>query len=88
VFDWDGWFQTLWDVLQSDDEACAGLLRSAGGQMGGTVALVEGDASPDDALAYARTLSELGFVTEGREILAEVMRSVFGGWWSEKSAAA
>lgn len=87
MFDWDGWFQTLWDVLQCDDEACVGLLRSAGGRMGAVVELVEGEASPEDALAYARTLSELGFVTEGREILAEVLRTVFVGWWPQESAA-
>jgi hypothetical protein len=42
------------------------------------VALVEGDTSPADALAYARTLCELGLVNEGREILAEVMRATIG----------
>ncbi|MEQ1501158.1 MAG: hypothetical protein ABMB14_02960 [Myxococcota bacterium] len=78
MFDWESWFQTVWDVLQTDDEACLGLLRSAGARTGAVVALVDGDASTADALAYARTLSELGLATEAREILSEVLRAVFG----------
>jgi hypothetical protein len=84
VVDWDGWFQTVWDVLQSDDEACWGLIRSVGGRAGAVIALVEGDTSPSDALAYARTLCELGLVTEAREILMEVMRATTG-WVAEAS---
>lgn len=70
----DSWFQTVFDVLQTDDEACWGLIRAVGGRAGAVVALAEGDASPMDALAYARTLCELGFVCEAREVLAEVVR--------------
>jgi hypothetical protein len=75
---WESWFSVVWDVLQTDDEACLGLIRSAGGRGAAAIALVEGDANAADALAYARTLSELGFVAEAREILAEVMRAAFG----------
>ena len=78
MIDWEPWFQTVFDVLQSDDEACWGLIRSVGGRASAMVALVEGDTSPTDALAYARTLCELGLVNEGREILAEVMRATIG----------
>lgn len=78
MVDWESWFQTVWDVLQSDDEACWGLIRSVGGRAGSMIALVEGDATPLDALAYARTLCELGFASEAREILAEVMRCTIG----------
>jgi hypothetical protein len=78
MVDWESWFQTVWDVLQSDDEACWRLIRSVGGRAGAMVALVEGDTSPIDALAYARTLCELGFASEAREILAEVLRATFG----------
>ena len=84
MLDWDSWFSVVWDVLQTDDEACLGLIRSAGGRLsdlaceGAAVRLVDGDANPADALAYARTLSELGMVTEAREILAEVLRATIG----------
>ena len=70
----DSWFQTVFDVLQTDDEACWGLIRAVGGRASGVVALVAGDASPMDALASARTLCELGLVTEARDVLAEVVR--------------
>lgn len=78
MFDWESWVQVVWDVLQSDDEACWGLIRSVGGRAGATIALVDGDATAPDALAYARTLSELGFVSEARDVLGEVLRGVFG----------
>jgi hypothetical protein len=78
VFDWENWVQTVWDVLQTDDEACWGLIRSAGGKMSAMVALIDGDASPPDALAYARTLYELGLAVEARDILTEVLRASFG----------
>lgn len=84
--DWEQWFQTVWDVLQADDEACLGLIRQAGGR-GGAVALVDGDATPADALAYARTLSELGFVAEARDVLFEVLRAAFGIYRSIGSQA-
>lgn len=77
MFDWNSWVQVVWDVLQSDDEGAWGLIRSAGGRAQ-TIALVDGDASAPDALAYARTLSELGFVSEAREVFGEVLRTVFG----------
>ena len=86
MFDWESWFQTVWDVLETDDEACWRLIRSAGGRDEAVIALVEGDASPPDALAYARTLSELGFVDEAREVLADVLRSAFG-WLSVQERA-
>lgn len=77
----ESWFQTLWDVLLCDDEACLGLLASAGGRIGAKVALVEGDTSAADALAYARTLFDLGLVAEAREVFTEILRVVFG--WLE-----
>ena len=47
---WECWLAALWDVLQTDDEACARLIRCAGGHQG-SVELLEGDASTADALA-------------------------------------
>ena len=85
LVDWESWFSVVWDVLQTDDEACLGLIRSAGGRGGARVVLVEGDANAADALAYARTLCELGFLAEAREILAEVLRAAFG-WISRQPA--
>ena len=70
--------ESVWDVLQTDDEACGGLIRSAGGKMGARVALIDGDTSPPDALAYARPLNELGLAVEARDILTEVLRASFG----------
>lgn len=78
MLDWDSWYSVVWDVLQTDDEACLALIRSAGGRLAAAVSLVDGDANAADALAYARTLSELGMVTEAREILAEVLRATIG----------
>jgi hypothetical protein len=77
MFDWENWVQTLWDVLQTDDEACLGLIGAAGGRISGMVALVEGDTSSADALAYARTLCELGLVSEAYDVLTEVLRNAF-----------
>ncbi len=75
--DFDLFFQTVWDVLQADDEACFNVIRSAGGR-GAIVELGEGDLSSTDALAYARTLCDLGRLTEAREILWAVLRTAFG----------
>jgi hypothetical protein len=85
LLDWESWFSVVWDVLQTDDEACLGLIRSAGGRGAAAVALVEGDANAADALAYARTLCELGLLAEAREILAEVLRAAFG-WIARQPA--
>ena len=80
VFDWENWVQTVWDVLQTDDEACWGLIRAAGGKMSAMVALIDGDTSLLDALAYARTLAELGLSVEAHDIFNEVLRASFGLW--------
>jgi hypothetical protein len=77
MVDWESWVQTVWDVLQSDDEACLGLIRSAGGR-GASVALIDGNATAADALAYARTLSELGLVAEARDVFRAVIGAAFG----------
>jgi hypothetical protein len=77
MFDWENWVQTLWDVLQTDDEACLGLIGAAGGRISSMVALVEGDTTLVDALAYARTLCDLGLTTEAYEVLTEVLRAAF-----------
>ena len=42
------------------------------------VALVEGDTSTGDALAYARTLVELGYATEAWEIFQAAVWAAFG----------
>lgn len=76
---WQCWLAALWDVLQTDDEACDRLIRCAGGHQG-AVHLLEGDATTADALAYARTLSEMGHAAEAAEVLAEVLRVAFGAF--------
>ncbi|MBX2798787.1 MAG: hypothetical protein KTR31_14000 [Myxococcales bacterium] len=87
--DFDLWFQTIWDVLQADDEACMDLIRSAGGRAHqAMVSLVEGELSTTDALAYARTLCDLGRMTEAREVLWEVVNTAFGMFRSPVAALA
>ncbi len=77
--DFDLWFQTIWEVMQADDEACRSLIMAAGGRLQqAVVSLVEGDLAATDALAYARTLTELGRLTEAREVLWEVVGTAFG----------
>lgn len=78
--DFEVWFQTLWEVLQADEEACMGLIRSAGGRVQqAVVSLVDGDVSAADAVVYARTLAELGLTQEGREVLWQAVSAVYGG---------
>ncbi len=83
---WERWLSALWDILQTDEQACLGLIHSAGGRAG-EVHLVEGDATTADALAYARTLSELGLVAEAQDIFAEVLRAAFGVGWGQRDLA-
>lgn len=71
-----GWFQLLWDVLQTDEDACLALLRSSGGREG-PVELVEGTTSAREALAYARALHELGRTDEARDVFAAVVDAAF-----------
>lgn len=71
-----GWFQVLWDVLQTDDQACLGLIRSAGGR-DEDVELVDGVVSAGDALAYARTLWDLGFGAEAWDVFCAVVEAAF-----------
>ncbi len=70
--DYDGWFQTVWDVLQADDVACLALIAATTG-VRCDVELIDGQVSPEDALAYARTLYELGYVAQARDVLQAVL---------------
>ena len=79
TMDLDLFFQTVWDVLQVDEEACLNVICSTGGwAREAMVSLVEGDLSTTDALAYARTLCDLGRLAEAREVLWAVLRTSFG----------
>lgn len=68
--------QTAWDVMCIDDAACVRLLEPFG--TAGVVALVEGELSVAEAVAYAHTLLELGLEAQAEElfdaVLAEVLR--------------
>jgi len=75
--DWDAYVQVIWDLLQTDDQVCWNLMRSAGARVA-EVVLVDGDTTPSEALAYARTLVELGFVFEAREVFLAAFRAAFG----------
>lgn len=72
LVDYDAWFQTVWDVLQADDVACLALIAATTG-VRCDVELVDGQVSPEDALAYARTLYELGYVAQARDVLQAVL---------------
>ena len=79
--DWDAYVQVIWDLLQTDDQVCWNLMRSSGARVA-EVVLVDGDTTPSEALAYARTLAELGLVFEAREVFLAVVRAAFG-WVAE-----
>ncbi|MEN0060883.1 MAG: hypothetical protein AAGA48_01975 [Myxococcota bacterium] len=72
------WFQTLWDVMQVDEEACLNLIRSVAPSRDLVVNLIEGDLSALEALAYARTLVDLGRLQEAQEIFQLVLQVAFG----------
>lgn len=79
--DFDVWFQTLWEVLQVDEDACISLIRRAGGHLQqAMVNLVEGDVSALDAVNYARTLAELGLTAEGREVLWQALSAAYSAY--------
>lgn len=71
------WLDALWDVLQSDDAACVHLIRASGGHLG-CVPLVHGDVTAEEALAFARTLSEMGQLGAAMDVLTDVVRTAFG----------
>jgi hypothetical protein len=70
----DDFRQAVWELLSSDDGACAGLL--APWDHGAAVSLVEGDLSVPDALAYARGLADMGRDDQARELFDAVLRAV------------
>jgi hypothetical protein len=70
----DDFKQAMWELLHSDDEACAALLAPWG--LDATVSLVEGDVSVIEALGYARVLAEMGLDDQAHEIFECVVASV------------
>jgi hypothetical protein len=79
--DWDAYVQVIWDLLQTDDQVCWNLMRSSGARVA-EVVLVDGATTPSEALAYARTLAELGLVFEAHEVFLAAIRAAFG-WVAE-----
>jgi hypothetical protein len=79
--DWDSYVQLIWDLLRTDDQVCWNLIHAAGGKVA-EVVLVDGATTPSEALAYARTLLELGLVFEAREVFLAAIRAAFD-WVSE-----
>jgi hypothetical protein len=78
---WDAYIQLFWDLLLTDDQVCWNLILSAGGKAA-EVVLIDGATTPSEALAYARTLAELGLVFEAREVFMAAVRAAFG-WVTE-----
>ena len=72
------WFQTLWDVLQVDPEACLHLIRTVAGSRELVISLIGVELSALDALAYARTLVDLGRLQEAEEVFQLVLQVAFG----------
>ncbi len=63
----------VFDVMEADgDEACLALVR-AGAGVPGQVELIEGPLAPDEAVALAHGLAELGRAQEARDVLAAVI---------------
>lgn len=72
------WFQTLWDVMQVDEEACLALIRTVAGSKEMVVHLIGADLSALDALLYARTLIDLGRLQEAEEVFRLVLQVALG----------
>lgn len=73
---------TLRDVLLATDESDAAQwveVQRAVRHRPAVVHLIEDDCSTDEALAYARTLWELGRDDETDEVLEAVLDAAFGG---------
>lgn len=68
---------TIWRLVCFDDEEAFAMLARLR-LTSGTVRLVEGDLSVDEALAYVRGLHEMGLDLEARELLDETVRTVLG----------
>lgn len=79
IMDLSLWFQTLWDMMQVDEEACLNLIHAVAGSAPRMIRLVEGELSALDALAYARTLVDLGRLQEAQEVFSQVLLVAFGG---------
>lgn len=63
----------VFDVMEADgDEACLALVRAGAGTPG-VVQLIEGALAPDEAVALAHGLAELGRQQEARDVLAAVI---------------
>ena len=74
--------QLAWDVLASDDLACFGLLEGLGGS-DRVVPLIVEDLSVREALAYARTLIELGLDLQAREVFEGFFAPFRGEGWRD-----
>lgn len=72
----DGLFEVL---CTADEEVVATILSATFGHKNATlIPLVCEDLTPSEALAYARTLFELGQSGQARELLTEVVRHAAG----------
>ena len=72
----DGLFEVL---CTADEELVATILEATFGSRSGTlIPLVCEDLTTAEALAYARTLFELGQSGQARELLTEVVRHAAG----------
>jgi hypothetical protein len=72
-----GWINTVLTMLEvSDEDACLALLQCTVSATGETViALVEGDVSAREALAYARCMLELGNEQAAEELVGQVIQA-------------
>lgn len=69
--------ETVWRLVCFDDQEAVAMLARLH-LSSGTVRLIEGDLTVEEALAYVRGLHEMGLEVEARELLDATLRVVLG----------
>lgn len=68
------WVEIALSALdEAEDDVVVAALREIGAPVARTVSLFEGDLEPEEALAYARVLLELGRADEAREVVSALL---------------
>lgn len=75
--DYNGWFRSVMELVEIDVDDALALIRASAAPA--TVRLAEGDLDPEDALAYARLLLELGQPEMAEGLVYDVIAAEFGG---------
>jgi hypothetical protein len=68
------WVEIALSALdEAEDDVVVAALREIGAPVARCVSLFEGDLEPEEALAYARVLLELGRGDEAREVVSALL---------------